>query len=59
MARLPALVAAAAKSNWAPEYLGFCMAAIAVAKGQPGMAEVALELTPDLAKSFMAWAEEQ
>ena len=59
LARFPTLVAAAASSNWAPEYLSCCMAALAVAKGQPAMAEAALELTPEVAASFMAWAEEQ
>ena len=59
LARLPALVAAAAKANWNPDYLACCMAAIAVAKGQPIMAEAALELTPDVAKSFVAWFHEQ
>jgi hypothetical protein len=57
--RLPELVAAAAGRQWDHEFLGCCMAAIAVAKGQPAMAEVALELTPELAAQFLEWSAEQ
>ncbi|WP_041447100.1 hypothetical protein [Thiocystis violascens] len=57
--RLPALVAAAVHASWSPEHLGCCMAALAVAKGQPAMAEAALELTPALAERYLAWVSEQ
>ncbi len=57
--RLPGLVALAAGNQWSPEFLGCCMAAIAVAKGQPAMAEAALELTPELAEQFLEWSAEQ
>lgn len=56
--RLPTLVATASRASWSPEYLGCCMAALAVAKGQPAMAEAALELTPTLAEQYLAWAAE-
>jgi hypothetical protein len=59
LAQLPALVAAAASSKWSPEHLGCCMAALAAAKGQPAMAEAALELTPDLAAQYLEWASAQ
>jgi hypothetical protein len=57
--RLPALVSAASHASWSPEHLGCCMAALAVAKGQPAMAEAALELTPVLAEQYLARASER
>lgn len=57
--RLPDLVAAASHATWSPEYLGCCMAALAVAKGQTEMAEAVLELTPELATQYLEWASEQ
>jgi hypothetical protein len=57
--RLPKLVATASRAHWSPEHLSCCMAALAVAKGQPAMAEVALELTPATAREFLAWSSER
>ena len=57
--RLPALVASAASNHWSPEFLACCMAAIAAAKGQPAMAEAALELNPELAAQLLEWSAEQ
>jgi hypothetical protein len=55
LARLPSLVAAASDKPWEPDFLACTLAAIAVAKGQPAMAEAALELTPEVAGEFMVW----
>ena len=57
--QLPSLVAAAAGGRWEPEFLGCCMAALAVAHGQASMAEAALELTPQLAEEFLQWSSER
>jgi len=57
--RLPSLVAAAATKRWEPEFLGCCMAALAVAQGQPAMAEAVLELNPELAQKYLEWFAEQ
>ena len=59
LARLPSLVAAASDKSWEPGFLACALAAMAVAKGQPAMAEAALELTPEVAGEFMAWFFEQ
>lgn len=59
LARLPALVAAAACVEWKPEHLACCMAALAAAKGQPAIAEAAQELTPAVAAEFMQWVLDQ
>jgi hypothetical protein len=48
-------VAAASDKPWEPDFLACTLAAIAVAKGQPAMAEAALELTPEVAGEFMVW----
>ena len=55
LAQLPSLVAAASAKPWESGFLACALAAIAVAKGQPAMAEAALELTPEVAGDFMAW----
>jgi hypothetical protein len=57
--RLPALVATASRTTWSPAYLSCCMAALAVAKGQPAVAEAVLELTPQLAEKYLAWLSAQ
>jgi hypothetical protein len=57
--QLPSLVAAAAEKRWEPEFLGCCMAALAVAHGQASIAEAALELTPQLAEEFLQWSAER
>ncbi|MBO9874465.1 MULTISPECIES: hypothetical protein [Xanthomonas] len=55
LAQLPSLVAAASSRAWDPEFLACALAAVAVAKGQPAVAEAVLELTPDVAGEFMEW----
>ena len=57
--RLPSLVALVAARPLEPEYVGCCMAALAVAQGQPAMAEAALELNPELAVQYLEWFAEQ
>ena len=57
--RLPSLVAVAARSSFSAERLACCLAAIAAATGQPGMAEAALELSPEVAASFLQWLGDQ
>lgn len=55
LAQLPGLVAAASTRPWDAEFLSCTLAAIAAAKGQPVIAEAALELTPESAQEFMEW----
>lgn len=55
LARLPALVAAAASRQWDEGFLCCALSAVAAAKGQPAIAEAVLELTPDVAGEFMEW----
>lgn len=59
LARFPKLVAAASEGNWDSEMLQCAMAALAVAKGNTQFAEVALELTADVASEFMEWFYER
>ncbi len=59
LARLPRLVAEAADESWSPELLSCALAAIAAAKGYPSVAEVALELSPEIATQFMEWLHDQ
>ena len=55
LACLPSLVAAAADRDWDSETLACILSAIAAAKGHGAVAEVAQELTPDVATEFMEW----
>jgi hypothetical protein len=55
LAQLPSLVAQASTRSWDPSFLACALAAVAAAKGQPGVAEAALELTPEVAQEFLAW----
>lgn len=55
LSRLPALVAAAASRHWDEGFLCCALSAVAVAKGQPVVAEAALELSPEVAGEFMDW----
>jgi hypothetical protein len=59
LARLPSLVADAASREWDPGFLACAMAAVAVAKGQGAMAEAAMQLSPEVARSFLDWMQEQ
>jgi hypothetical protein len=55
LAKLPALVAAAATREWDADFLTCALAAVAAAKGQTAVAEVVLELTPEIAEEFLEW----
>lgn len=55
LARLPSLVAAAAPRQWDEDFLLCALSAIAAAKGQTGVAEAVLELSPEVAEEFMEW----
>jgi hypothetical protein len=55
LAQLPSLVAQASSRPWEPSLLACALAAVAAAKGEPGVAEAALELTPDVAREFLEW----
>jgi len=55
LGQLPSLVAQASTRSWDPGFLACTLAAVAVAKGQPGVAEAALELTPEVAQEFLEW----
>ena len=53
LALLPSLVAQASSRSWDSNFLACALAAVAAAKGQPGIAEAALELTPEVAQEFL------
>lgn len=56
LSRLPQLVAAAAEKEWDASFLSCALAAIAVAKGQPVMAQAILEMTsPETAEEYLEW----
>jgi hypothetical protein len=55
LSQLPNLVATASIREWNSNFMASALAAIAVAKGQPKIAEAALELTPSVAEEFMKW----
>ncbi len=59
LAQLPKLVAARAAREWDSEDVQVALAAIAAAKGAPQVSEAALELSPDVAASFLNWFFEQ
>lgn len=57
LARLPALVAAAANKKWDSGFLRCALAAIAASKGFGSVAEAVLELTPEVAEEFIEWLQ--
>lgn len=59
LSRLPALVAAASSRQWDEGFLCCALSAVAAAKGQPAVAEAALELSSDVAGEFMEWFYER
>jgi hypothetical protein len=60
LSQLPMLVAEASKRPWDGEdFLPSTLAAIAVAKGQPVIAEAILELNPEMAEKFLEWCYDQ
>lgn len=59
LSRLPALVAAASAKEWDATFLSCTLAALAASKGQVAIAEVVLELSPEVAEEFMEWHSER
>ncbi|HDR9492197.1 hypothetical protein [Burkholderia stabilis] len=55
LAQLPSLVATVSERACDAGLLVCMLAAVAVAKGQPKIAEAVLELTPEVAGEFMEW----
>ena len=55
LAKLPALIAAAANGEWDESLLCSALSALAAAKGFGSVAEAALELNPHVAAEFMDW----
>ena len=55
LSRIPALVAAASGRNWDSDFAQCALSAIAASKGQIALAEVNLELTPEIAQEFLEW----
>jgi hypothetical protein len=59
LARLPLLIASAAAREWSSDDLCCALSTIAAVKGDAGVAEAALELTPEVAQRFMRWIFEE
>jgi hypothetical protein len=59
LCRLPALMAAAALRQWGEGSLRCALSAVATAKGHPVVAELVLELLPEVAEEFMEWFYER
>ena len=59
LAQLPALVAAAAGRPWDDGLLLCALAAIAVSQGAHAVADVVLELSPDVVADFRNWLDER
>ena len=59
LGQLPALAAAAASRPWDADMVASVLSAIAAAKGDPTVAEAALELSPDGAASYLQWLADQ
>lgn len=55
LAKMPALVAAAANKKWDSDFLCCALAAIAASKGFGPVAEAVLELNPEVAEEFIEW----
>ena len=55
LAQLPSLVATVSERACDAGFLACMLAAVAVAKGQPKIAEATLEMTPEVAGEFMEW----
>lgn len=59
LSKLPSLVAAASVNEWDEGFLRCALAALAVAKGSPLLAEAVLELSPDVLSDFTEWLDER
>jgi len=58
LAALPRLIAAAAGRAWDDDFLACALVALAAVKGSASVAEVALELTPEVAEDVLVWLDE-
>ena len=59
LSQLPGLAAAASARPWDENMVASVLAAIAAAKGDVKVAEAALELSPDVAATFLDWLADQ
>ena len=59
LSQLPGLAATAASRPWDENMVASVLAAIAAAKGNVKVAEAALELSPDVAATFLEWLADQ
>ena len=59
LSKLPSLVADASVNEWDEGFARCALAAIAVAKGAPSLAEGVLELSPDVLSEFTEWLDER
>ncbi|MBV1775050.1 hypothetical protein KSF73_04905 [Burkholderiaceae bacterium DAT-1] len=59
LSSMPALVAAASGREWDDAFMASVLAAIAVSKGRIEMAEALLEMTPEVAGTFLDWFYQQ
>src|SRR5690606_23362659 len=55
LSRIPDLIGAASESDWDSAMLQSALAALAVVKGAPEVAEAVLELSPEGAAKFLDW----
>jgi hypothetical protein len=55
LSKLPSLVAAAAVRPWDSDFTACALAAIASAKGNAKVAEAVMELSPEVAETFLEW----
>jgi len=59
LSKLPSLIAAASSNEWDEEFTRCTLAALAVAKGAPSLAEAVLELSPDVLADYTEWINER
>ena len=59
LARIPGLIAAMSDRAWDEDWVAIALAALAAAKGQPEIAEAALELSKETAPRIMKWVFSQ
>ncbi len=59
LARLPMLIAAAASRPWSSGMVQSVLAALAAVKGDPAVAETALELSPQAAADVLEWLRDR
>lgn len=57
--RLPQVLAATAEREWDESFVRTAAATLAVARGQPALAEAILDLEPDVVSEFADWMSER